>query len=302
VLDDLLSAHESDMGVVPEMERDSTAYLRFGDGEYGMAANAAASFQAYYRVGNGTAGNIGRDTLAHIVMDKPGIRTIRNPLPAQGGRDAETMEHIRQRAPFAFRSQLRAVTEDDYGVQAASDPSIREARGTLRWTGSWYTAFVSIDAAAGQTSMDSMARSTKNRLNLLRMAGVDLAVEGAVVVGLRIEMDICVDPQHFQGDVYQAVMRVFVTGDLCSGQRGTLNPENFTFGESVYASPLVAAAQSVAGVTAATLTVLQRMDDPTLDGAAQGFLTMHRLEIARCDNDPARLDHGIFVLHMDGGK
>jgi hypothetical protein len=44
------------------------------------------------------------------------------------------------------------------------------------------------------------------------------------------------------------------------------------------------------------------MDDPTFNAAGQGFLTMHRLEIARCDNDPNRLDHGIFVLHMDGGK
>jgi hypothetical protein len=115
-------------------------------------------------------------------------------------------------------------------------------------------------------------------------------------------MDICVSPEHFQGDVYQAVMRLCVTGDLCSGQRGILNPENFTFGETVYASPLVAAAQSVEGVTSAALTLFQRMDDPTLDGAAQSFLTMHRLEIARCDNDPDRLDHGIFVLHMDGGR
>jgi hypothetical protein len=44
------------------------------------------------------------------------------------------------------------------------------------------------------------------------------------------------------------------------------------------------------------------MDDPSIDGAAQGFLTMGRLEIPRCDNDPNRLDHGILVLRMDGGK
>ena len=54
--------------------------------------------------------------------------------------------------------------------------------------------------------------------------------------------------------------------------------------------------------TAATLTVFERMNDPSIDGVAHGYLTMGRLEIARCDNDPNRLDHGIFVLHMDGGK
>ena len=41
------------------------------------------------------------------------------------------------------------------------------------------------------------------------MAGVDLAVEGAVIVGLRIELDVCVALDHFQSDVRDAVMRVF---------------------------------------------------------------------------------------------
>jgi len=55
-------------------------------------------------------------------------------------------------------------------------------------------------------------------------------------------------------------------------------------------------------VTSVTLTIFERMDDPSIDGVALGYLTMGRVEIARCDNDPNRLDHGIFVLHMDGGK
>ena len=41
-----------------------------------------------------------------------------------------------------------------------------------------------------------------------------------------------------------------------------------------------------------TMTLFQRMDDPWINGAAQGFLTMGRLEIPRCDNDPNRLDYG----------
>ena len=97
-------------------------------------------------------------------------------------------------------------------------------------------------------------------------------------------------------------MLIFTTGNLCSGQRGILNADNFTFGQTVYTSPLIAAAQAVDGVASVTLTVFERMDDPTFNAAGKGFLTMRRLEIARCDNDPNRLDHGILVLHMDGGK
>ena len=89
---------------------------------------------------------------------------------------------------------------------AQQDPAISAAHGTYRWTGSWYTAFVSIDAAAGDVPTASLLATTKGAPNLLRMAGVDLEVEGAVIVGLRIEMSICVDPDHFQGDVEEALL------------------------------------------------------------------------------------------------
>ena len=137
---------------------------------------------------------------------------------------------------------------------------------------------------------------------MLRMMGTDVVVEAAVIVGLRIELAICVDPAHFQRDVYQALMAVFITGDQCNGTPGLLNPDRFTFGQTVYASPLVAAAQSVDGVLSATLITFSRMDQPWVDGVAQGYLTMGRLNIPRCDNDPDHLDHGIFTLTLDGGK
>ena len=39
------------------------------------------------------------------------------------------------------------------------------------------------------------------------------------------------------------------------------------------------------------------MDQPWVDGIAHGFLTIGRLEIPRCDNDPDHLDHGTLHLH-----
>ena len=302
VLDDLLSSSESQRVYVLEIERNGIAFLRFGDGQYGMAPETGVDFQAQYRVGNGSVGNVGSDTLAHLVANLQGIVAVRNPLPAAGGVDPESMEQIRQQAPYAFLTQLRAVTEADYAVMAQQDPAISAARGTFRWTGSWYTAFVSVDTASPSGPDAALLAATQSRLNLYRMAGTDLAVESAVFVGLRIEMDICVDPAAFQNDVEAALIQLFTVGNQCNGRRGILNPDNFTFGQTIYTSPFVAAAQSVEGVTSATMTVFQRLDNPSVNGVALGYLTMGRLEIARCDNDPTRLDRGILVLHMDGGK
>ncbi len=303
---DLLSSDDTVRAFVPEIENDGSVFLRFGDGQYGAKPDPGLSFFATYSVGNGSSGNIGRDSLAHIVVPQnfapplSSINAVRNPLAASGGVDPEDMEHIVQYAPFSYERQQRCVTEVDYGQAAKQSAAIREARGSLRWTGSWYTAFISVDPVTTITTQ--LVSDTTSRLNLLRMMGVDLAVEGAVIVGLQITIEICVDPEHFQGDVYDALMKVFVTGNQCNGQSGLLNAANFTFGETVYTSPFIAAAQAVEGVLSATLTTFARLDNLAADGVAQGYLTMGRLEIPRCDNDPNHLDHGILVFQMDGGK
>jgi Baseplate J-like protein len=303
---DLLGSDGSGRYFVPEVEQDGSVFLRFGDGQHGMAPAAGLAFAATYRTGNGTAGNVGRDTLAHAVLPAgvalpPGVITaVRNPLAAGGGTDPEDMEHIRQFAPFAYSTQQRCVTEADYGVMAAQVSGVSAARGTLRWTGSWYTALASVEPDAALTA--TVIDDTTTQLEMTRMMGTDVAVEGAVIVGLQIVMQICVDPAHFQSDVYQALMAVFVTGSQAGGAPGLLNPASFTFGQTVYASPLVAAAQSVDGVLSATLVTFTRMDAPGTDGTAPGYLTMGRLEIPRCDNDPDHLDHGTFTLQLDGGK
>jgi hypothetical protein len=299
---DLLEQSGTFPGFVAEIESDGSAHLRFGDGTYGAAPDHNLAFTATYRTGNGGAGNVGREALAHVLFAGPGIIGVRNPLEAAGGVDPETADHIQQVAPFSFESQLRCVTADDYGTMAETLPDVREARGTIRWTGSWYTAFASIDPA--QTPLSSaLESSVRSSLNTMRMMGTDLVVEGAVFVGLRIGLDICVAASQFRGDVYAAVQRVLVTGDRCSGTSGLLDPANFEFGETVYASPVVAAAQSVPGVVAVTLTTFERMDSPTPPGTATPIqLIMGRLEIPRCDNDPNHADRGLLILNLDGGK
>ena len=303
---DLLSSGTADRHFVVEVERDGTAFLRFGDGEHGALLDPGLTLTAAYRVGNGTSGNVGRDALGQAVV--PGtmppfpvsaIARVRNPLPVTGGVDMESVDHIRQFAPFAFQAQQRCVTEDDYGQQAVLLPGVQAARGTLRWTGSWYTAFVSVEPAAPASVPvlpSQLAASVAQDMGLLRMMGTDVAVEAAIIVGLRIELAVCVAADHFRGDVQAALTARF------TGPGGLLNAANFTFGQTVYASPLIAAAQAVDGVASVTLTVFSRLDAPWMDGRADGFLTLGRLEIARCDNDPDHLDHGLFTLALDGGK
>ena len=80
------------------------------------------------------------------------------------------------------------------------------------------------------------------------------------------------------------------------------HPDNFTFGQTLYLSPLIAAAQAVDGVGSVQITVFQRQGQDDSKPLQDGFLPMGRLEIARCDNDPNFVEHGVFVLGVAGGK
>ncbi len=301
-VEDLLSKDGEFAGFIPEIEWDGTAHLRFGDGTYGESPASGVAFTATYRTGNGAAGNVGREAMAHILMaGGAGITSVRNPLAAAGGVDPETMQHIVQMAPFAFQSQLRCVSAADYGTMAATLAGVSQAQGTIRWTGSWYSAFVSVDPIAPWTS--ALESEVESGLDMLRMMGTDLVVEEAVFVGLNIGLEICVAPGFFQGDVFAALWKLLVTGDSCTGTPGFLNAANFQFGQTVYASPIVAAAQAVAGVMAVALVTFERMDSPTPSGQLPpADLTMAAVEIPCCNNDPNHADRGTLTLTMDGGK
>ena len=82
-------------------------------------------------------------------------------------------------------------------------------------------------------------------------------------------------------------------------RRGFFQPDFFTFGQTVYLSPLYAAAQAVAGVGSVEITTFQHQGLPETSGLTNGFLAMNRLEIARLDNDPNFAERGIFTFKLE---
>ena len=104
-----------------EVDNDGYGHLRFGDGVAGRQPEAGTLFRADYRVGNGTPGNVGAETITYIVLRTESLSGVnllpRNPLPAIGGTDPEPIEDVKFFAPYAFRSQLeRAITAADYAA------------------------------------------------------------------------------------------------------------------------------------------------------------------------------------------
>lgn len=104
--------------------------------EYGLAPNSNITVR--YLVGGGIKSNIPSNNLTTI--DKSGIYfpsgvdnslsnqilnsiSSTNPNPSNGGRGGDQIEEIRNNTLYAYQSQLRAVTKEDYMVRALSLPT-----------------------------------------------------------------------------------------------------------------------------------------------------------------------------------
>ena len=299
---DLLNSEPFDNHFVVEIDNEGDVLLRFGNDQQGKLPEPETEFSAYYRVGNGVAGNIGVDSITHIVSSNNNIISVRNLLPAQGGTEMETMASVRDKAPFAYRKQERAVTETDYSNVTERQNEIQKAQATFRWTGSWHTVFLTIDRVNGLGIDNDYKRAIRDSVEKYRMAGHDLNVDAPIFAPLEIEMFICVNQGYFRSEVKRSLIDIFSNLDLRNGQRGVFHPDNLTFGQTVYLSPLYEAAHKVAGVESVQITKFQRLHQNDNTALDDGKLIFDRLEIAQLDNNPSFRERGLFTLTMGGGK
>jgi hypothetical protein len=130
-------------------------------------------------------------------------------------------------------------------------------------------------------------------------------------VPLDVVLKVCVLPNYLRGHVEAALLDVLSNRVLPNGKLGFFHPDNLTFGEGVFMSRLVAAAQSVPGVREVTVTQLERFEisEPAPNQDLPGeelppgsVLALGPLEIARLDNDPNFPENGRLVLDMRGGR
>jgi hypothetical protein len=304
---DLLDSGSDDRDVVVEVDDAGLGHLRFGDGHLGRQPEAGSSFSACYRTGIGTAGNVPAEAIAYLVSPDGNVfdganLAPRNPLPAQGGIEPETLAEAKLAAPHAFRSKLlRAITADDYAQLAQNDARLQRANARLAWTGSWYAADVSIDPLGREDANAKLRAQIDAELQPFRRVGEDLAVHPARYVPLAITLQICVLPDYLQGHVSAALADALSNRRLADGSLGFFHPDRLSFGDDVYASDLIAAAQRIEGVQSVNLVELRRLNAPA-GSAPADQVGLASFEIAQLDSDPNYPEHGKLTLCMGGGR
>lgn len=306
---DLLSSGNGDQHFVAEIDNDGRAHLRFGDGELGRRPSPNMKFKAVYRAGNGSAGNVGAESITHVVFRKQkvsgGIIEVRNPLSASGGTDPEPIAEAKLFAPYAFRQQLqRAIIADDYRalVERDFEGRVQRAAATLRWNGGRYEALVAVDEFGKEEADPGLLSAIHRRLQRYRRIGHDLVVKSARLVPLLIEMKVCVDSHYLRGHVKAELLDIFSNRVLADGRKGFFHSDNLSFGEGIFLSSLVAKAQAVEGVETVEVTRLERLGEGPQQEIDNGVLPLGPLEVAQMDNDPSLPENGTFCLKMGGGR
>src|SRR5581483_10920515 len=137
-----------------------------------------ATLLASYRIGNGSAGNVGAEAINRVLCcltASSAITAVRNPLPATGGADPEPVDTARALAPSAMHEELlRAITAADYAQLAAALPGVRRAAADLRWTGAGYQVQVAIQPEAGEVADPALLAEVRHGLRPFRRIGHDL--------------------------------------------------------------------------------------------------------------------------------
>ena len=318
VADDLIGAPPSATQFVAEVMNDGRPTLRFGDGVNGLPPADGSFIHTHYHVGRGRAGNVGAGTIRHLLLPAgtlpgniPPVLTLRNPMPAGGGEDPETIAQVKQSAPVAFRSpQLRAVTAADYAEVATRHPLVSGAVARFRWTGSWLTIYLTIDPKDRQDLDGDVAEQVKSFVAAYTQTGYDLEVRPPLYVPLDLDLFVCVAFDRFRSDVEHAIRDELSSRRLAHGRLGFFHPDRFGFGQPLYLSALYAAVKAVPGVVSVSARRFSRYfdDDPlptrpiTTANIDTGLIAVGDLEVLELAGDPSLPERGVLSIRTGGGR
>jgi predicted phage baseplate assembly protein len=83
---------------------------------------------SHYQHGGGLTGNVNEGALRVLRSTIPYVASVENRQPGVGGRNAQSLEDAKMRAPQVLRDRTRAVTADDFEYLATQVKGVARAR------------------------------------------------------------------------------------------------------------------------------------------------------------------------------
>jgi hypothetical protein len=211
-----------------------------------------------YRVGGGSTGNVGPNTLTStglytLEVNGPNQPTnqsvkrslsVNNPVPAFGGGDAPNVEEIKKMIRYNFSSQNRAVTLKDYVVLIEKMPgrfgipfrnNISETQNKIQ------IAAIGIDSGGKLTnqSTNTLKENIASWLADYRMINDYVTVKDGKIFDLGLDIDIFIDKSFSKGEVVTSVI---------NSVKQYFDVNKWDMGDNIYLSQLIENINNVGGV------------------------------------------------------
>jgi predicted phage baseplate assembly protein len=287
----LFGAGARDQRYALETDEQGRNFVAFGDGVRGARLTGGSNnVRAVYRMGLGMEGNVGPDKLTQLASRPLGLKSVTNPLAAEGGTDPESVETARRSIPLGTRTLGRAVSLLDYEDFARAFAGIAKAQAGVLNLPHGRTIGVSI-VGPGGARLTETSPVWRNLLAALRANGdpnVELRLLAADVSTFRLGLRVRCDARYASKQVLSRVEAAL---------RKRYSFEARELSAPIYESDVVATAQGVPGVVAVDLSALYGGTEPEEQTKAsqQRRLLASRMRVESRVPRPAEL----LTLHAE---
>ena len=224
----------------------------------GVTPTANTTMFIKYRVGGGSDSNVGPNVLTSVGLmnmnvngPKPAINAavkgsikVNNAFPALGGKNAPSVEEIRNLVRYNFASQNRAVTIKDYQTRIAQMPGnfgVPFRCGVFEQQNKIKVYILSLDANSKLTnnSTSVLRENISNYLADYRMINDYVEVTNGRIINLGFQVDLMIDKKQPQGQIISQVI---------SDIQSYMDINKYQMGDNIYLSSLIETINNVAGV------------------------------------------------------
>lgn len=246
-----------------KLDENGSATVQFGDGTHGTRLPTGSNVEARYRVGLGTAGNVGAEQISMLLSRPPGLKAVTNPVAASGGTDAEAGDEARRNAPLRVRTLDRIVSLRDFEDFAAAFTGIGKAQAVWLWDGERRMVHLTV-AGTGGAPLDPNAALYRNLLAAIDSARPPyqpLRVSPGRDLRFGLTAGLWIAPEYAPERVLAAAGKALAAAFGFAAR---------AFGQPVTGSEVLAALQGVAGVVGADLDRLIQVESGLTVRTANG--------------------------------
>ena len=249
---------------VVRIDDDGFATVIFGDGEHGARLpSGQENVLADYRFGVGLEGDVSAHALTLLPQRPLGVSGVDNPLEASGATDPEQLADARTNAPLTVLTLDRVVSLRDYEDYAQAFAGIAKARATSILGPTGPVVYLSLAGPDGAQVSPDTIETLLAALAVVGDSRVTVEAGSPDPTLFRVSLDVLVDPDRVVADVHAAVGTAL---------RTAFSVDRRSFGQAVSESEVLALAQGVSGVRAATVTGLELTRDRGSDSGPPGVL------------------------------